>query len=129
MKEQKMYEHDNAFEIYLRQFTPQRPGALTHMQSASFLRLRRLAAAAILVLFLGGSIWMVRRKPLPTGSGANIAQFGARRQAVSVLPLMPLTQFALENPARLDAKLSEASRNMLPDFKEAHSTLRALAKE
>jgi hypothetical protein len=129
MKEQKMDEHDNAFESYLRQFEPQRPGALTHVQTASFLRLRRWAAAAILVLFLGGSIWIVLRKSLPAGGGANTAQFGAQGQAVSVLPPLPMTQLALENPTYLDAKLSEASRNMLPDFQEAHSTLRVLAKE
>jgi hypothetical protein len=129
MKEQKMDEYDDAFESYLRQFEPQRPGALTHGQTASFLRLRRLAAAVIVVMFIGASIWLVRQKPLPAGGGVNTARFNAQEQPVSVLPMMPLTQLALENPARLDAKLSEASRSMLPDFQAAHSTLRVLAKE
>jgi hypothetical protein len=74
-------------------------------------------------------MWMLRQKSRPAGGGAETTQFSAQGQAVSVLPLMPLTQLALENPTRLDAKLSEASRNMLPDFQEAHSTLRVLAKE
>jgi hypothetical protein len=80
-------------------------------------------------MFIGASIWMVRRKSLSPGGGVNSAQSGAQGQAVSVLPLMPLTQLALENPACLDAKLSEVSRSMLPNFQEAHSTLRVLAKE
>jgi hypothetical protein len=129
VKEQKMDEHDNAFESYLRQFEPRCPGALTHGQTASFLRLRRLAAAAIVVMFIGASIWLARQKPMPTGGGVNTAQLSAQEPPVSVLPLMPLTQLALENPTRLDAKLFEASRSMLPDFQAAHSTLRVLAKE
>jgi len=129
MKEQKMDEYDTAFESYVRQFEPQRPGALTHGQTAPFVSLRRWAAAAIVVMVVGASIWWVRQKPLPTGGGANPSQFGAQGQAISVLPMMPLTQLALEDPTRLDAKLSEASRSMLPDFQAAHSTLRVLAKE
>jgi len=129
MKEQKMDEYDTAFESYVRQFEPQRPGALTHGQTAPFVRLRRWAAAAIVVMVVGASIWWVRQKPLPTGGGANPSQFGAQGQAISVLPMMPLTQLALEDPTRLDAKLSEASRSMLPDFQAAHSMLRVLAKE
>lgn len=124
-----MDEHNNEFESYLRQFEPRRPGALTHVPGASSSRVHRLAAVAVLLLFIGGSMWMLRQKPLPNGAGAETTQFGAQGQAVSVLPLMPLTQLALENPIRLDAKLSEASRTMLPDFHEAHSTLRVLAKE
>jgi hypothetical protein len=72
---------------------------------------------------------MVRQNPPPNDGSAETTQFSAQGQAVSVLPLMPLTQLALKNPARLDAELSEASRNMLPDFQESHSTLRVLAKE
>jgi len=124
-----MDEDDNAFENYLRQFEPRHPGALVHAQSEPFLRVRRLAAAAVLVMFIGGSIWTVRRKVLPTGGGADATQSNTEARAISVLPLMPLTKLALENPTGLDAKLSEVSRSMLPNFQEAHSTLRVLAKE
>ena len=72
---------------------------------------------------------MLRQKLLPTGGSVNRARFNAQEQPVSVLPMMPLNQLALESPARRYAKLSEASRNMLPDFQEPHSTLRVLAKE
>jgi hypothetical protein len=72
---------------------------------------------------------MVRQNPAPNDGSSETTQFSAGGQAVSVLPLMPLTQLALENPARLDAKLSEASRNMLPDFQKPHSTLRVLSME
>ena len=124
-----MDEHDKAFESYLRQFEPRRPGALTPGQTAPFFRLRRLAAAAIVVMFIGASIWLVQQKPMPTGGGGDTAQLNAPEPPVSVLPMMPLTQLALENPARLDATLSQASRSMLPDFQAAHSTLRVLAEE
>jgi hypothetical protein len=124
-----MDEHNSEFESYLRQFEPRRPRVLAHMQSAAFLRVRRLAAAAVLVLFIGGSMWMVRRNSRSTAGGDSTPQIGAQGQAVSVLPLMPVTQLALQNPTRLDAKLYEASRSMLPNFQKTHSTLQVLAKE
>jgi len=124
-----MDEYDNAFESYLRQFEPRRPGALTHGQTTPFLRLRRLAAAVVVMMFIGASILLVRQKPLPTGGGVNTARFSAQGQPASVLPMIQLTQLALENPTGLDASLSEASRSMLPDFQAARSTLRVLAKE
>ena len=124
-----MDEHDNAFENYLKQFEPRRPAALTQVRSTWPLRVRRLAAAAVLVVCIGASIWMVRQNPAPNDGSSKTTQFSAGGQTVSVLLLMPLTRLALENPARSDAKLSEASRNMLPDFQKPHSTLRVLSME
>jgi hypothetical protein len=120
---------DQAFENYLKQFEPRRPAALTQARGAFPLRVRRFAAVVAIAVCIAGSIWMVQQKPLSHRSGAETTQFSAQELPVSVLPLMPLTHLALESPARLDAKLSEASRNMLPDFQTAHSTLRVLAKE
>jgi Sigma-70, region 4 len=73
MKEQKMDEYDHAFESYLRQFEPQRPGALTHGQT----RWRRQH----------GTIQRARTAGLcPTNDAANSAGVGKsgapRRQIV-----------------------------------------------
>jgi hypothetical protein len=40
-----------------------------------------------------------------------------------------MNEMALAEPVRFDAHLVEESRELLPDFRSASSTLRALAKE
>jgi hypothetical protein len=127
-----MKEHDEQFENYLREFQPRRPRALPAPLATKPIWPRRLAAAAVIAVSLGislGSLW--RKSPPHTDlTAARSTQVlpGAKSAPVS-LSLLPLTQLALEDPARLDTVLTEASRHVLPSLRGSESTLRALAKE
>lgn len=118
---------DSKFENFLREFKPWRPRALPS-DSARELQRRRLAAAAVLAISLGGVTWFA---------------FSNKRSAsVSHLPAAPTqgqdewrqfsliqwTRLAEQDPRALEVKLNEASRKSLPAFSEANSSLRALAK-
>ena len=127
-----MKEHDEQFENFLREFQPRRPRALPAPLAAKPIWPRRLAAAALIAVSLGISLWSLRRnspphKDLIAAQETQVAP-GAKSAPAS-LSLLPLTQLALEDPARLDAVLTEASRHVLPSLRGSESTLRALTKE
>jgi hypothetical protein len=124
-----MESGDERFESYLREFEPRRPRALGHVETR--FEWRRLAAAAAVALVVGGSTWFAVHQARSRGSQRRAATVkGAKAQfAGERLSMLTMTQTALEDPARLDAELTEQSRQVLPDFRGKESTLRVLAKE
>src|SRR5258706_11076784 len=121
-----MDENDEQFENYLREFEPRGPRALEPKRQPALDSWRRLAAAAGVMIALGTSVWLVLHS-----SGRQQFQTVAVDKATVHVPLsiVPLTKLAATDPARLDAELSAASRQVLPDFRGDKSTLRVLAKE
>jgi hypothetical protein len=127
-----MKDYDEQFENFLREFQPRRPRALLAAFAVKSIWQRRLYAAAVMAVTIGFSLWFLRQgspshKDL-TAAG-NTQVLPDARLAPETLSIFPLTQLALEDPARLDTVLTEASRKVLPSFQGRESTLRVLAKE
>ena len=126
-----MDRNDEQFENYLREFELRRPRALASQNETAVASWRRLAAAAGVMVALGTSLWLVMHSPerqelkIATKDAAGLAKKTVR----TPLSLLPFTRLAVTDPARLDAELSAASRQVLPDFRSDASTLRVLAKE
>lgn len=127
-----MENHDEQFEKYLGEFQPRRPRALPEAAAFQRVWVRRLAAAAVIAMALGTSLWSLRvRMDLNGKTSVREETIAATdtKPFLQKLSLVELTQMALKDPERLDAELSEASRRMLPGFRGSESTLRVLAKE
>ena len=126
-----MENGDTEFEKYLGEFQPRRPRALPETVIHRQVSLRRLAAAAVVTIALGASLWFVGSKNGWSGGelGGKKAAVQETKSAPQPLSMLPLTQLALENPEKLEAELAEASHRVLPDFRGSKSTLRVLAKE
>jgi hypothetical protein len=122
-----MSENDEQFENYLREFEPQRPRAFEPKRQPAPDSWRRLAAAAGVMIALGTSVWLVLHSP--RRQGFQTMAVGTPGPVRVPLSIVPLTKLAATDPARLDAELTVASRQVLPDFRGAKSTLRVLAKE
>jgi hypothetical protein len=125
-------KHDERFENFLREFQPRRPRALPVPLAAKPIWPRRLAAAAVIAVSLCVSLWSLWRDSPPhkDSTAAKTTQaLPDAKSAPASLSLLPLTQLAIEDPARLDAVLTEASRHVLRSLQGSESTLRALAKE
>lgn len=126
-----MENDDKNFESYLREFAPQRPRALEQPASPQRFWPRRLAAAAAIAIGMetlllsthmkrdGRALLLVQEK------SAQLPDKWRR----SELLLLPMTRLALNDPQRLDAKLTEVSNAILPDFRKSNSTLQVLARE
>jgi hypothetical protein len=117
------------FEDYLREFEPLKPGALRDGRE-SWLRWRRLAAAAALLVATGASAWMaLTRSAQDTKQGEFVGQATIpehrERHQFTLGELKRLT----EESEQLESVLVSASRRELPDFRENKSALRFLAKE
>ena len=126
-----MNYNDQQFENYLREFQPRRPAALPREQTPRAYWTNRLAAAAIVVLALGASVWFLFE---PTdGSRSQITR--SRSQSTSPPgretppPLVVLTRQAAEDPEHLDALLDSLPQTRLPRFDQNNSALQILAKE
>ena len=122
---------DERFEHYLREFRPLKPRAFPSQTRRLPELLRRLAAAAVVTVVLGTSLWFAmhpseRGKTEIVTNGALAPEQKATGPSLS---LLQLTQLAVSDPVRLDAHLAAASRHVLPDFRGERSTLRVLAKE
>jgi hypothetical protein len=126
-----MDERDERFEEFLRGFQPRMPRPLPTAFGP-----RRpwkwLATAAALILFSGIAahhLWKkqtLRNAPPVLTAQPTAPPAGNPAQEVS---LGRLTRLAMEDPARLDAALTQASRDLLPRFDRTDSTLSVLAKE
>jgi hypothetical protein len=116
---------DEQLERFLREFQPRRPRALPGAQQ-EWLKRFALAAAAVAVFLVGGSLWVFLKKAAEPRVDLAVKTQG---QTQPRLALLPLTRLALEDPARADEVLAAASREMLPDFRGSDSTLGVLAKE
>jgi hypothetical protein len=122
-----MDENDEQFENYLREFEPRGPRALEPKRQPALDSWRRLAAAAGVMIALGTSLWLVLHSP--RWQALQTVTVGTPRPVRVPLSIVPLTKLAATDPARLDAELTAASRQVLPDFRGDKSTLRVLAKE
>jgi hypothetical protein len=120
---------NDQFELFLREFEPRRPRALTASRS---IWTSRLAAAAAISIALGSSLlffsrpteWRKSRDIANTASAKIVPKASARK-----LSTMALTRLALEDPARLDALLDASQQDRLPRFDRENSALRVLTKE
>jgi hypothetical protein len=127
-----MDEHEEKFESYLRGFQPHRPRALPFPRAAAPVRIRRLAAASIVAIAITSSILFLSRRPGPMRVEVVAKKQNGpspERFETNDLSLVPLTRLALEDSARLDVALTNASRNVLLDPRRNDSALRSLAKE
>ncbi len=127
-----MKEHDEQFENFLREFQPRRPRTLPAALADKPIWHRRLCAAGLIIFTMGVSLWVFRQESTShkdlTSAGKTQVLPDAK-PAPETLSMFPLTQLALEDPARLDTVLTEASRHVLPSFQGSESMLRVLAKE
>jgi hypothetical protein len=121
-----MNDNDPRFENFLREFQPRSPRTLPS-GSVNDLQLRRLAAAAVLAISLGGMGWLAFRNKRPAMAPPS-TDLIRREEEWRKFTLIQWTRLAEEDPRALDANLNEASRKSLPGFNEANSSLRALAK-
>jgi hypothetical protein len=117
--------HDEQFEKYLSEFQPRPPRALPEPAIYQRVWLRRLVAAAAVVLMCGASIWLMSRAP----ARMDTAQKHVVKNDAPPKSMIALTRLALENPSELDAILARSSGNTLPRFDRPDSALRVLAKE
>ena len=123
-----MDQHDRHFESFLRGFEPRRPRALPTPHGQA----RRLAAAFAVAAAFGCSLWFLFRGSSPDHTASLVPKETAamaERGPERLPPLVPLTRIGLQDPVRLDATLTEASRRTLPDLRSKDSMLRLLAKE
>lgn len=122
---------DEQFERYLSEFQPKRPQALPATPARTLPWLWR-AAAAVLVIGLGTTIFVLRRANVAKQAQFNTRSAAGVRSTETELPdrsFFRLTRLAAEDPQEFDAELWEASRRILPNFRSKDSTLRVLAKE
>lgn len=121
--------HDQEMESYLREFEPRTARSLELEPTSAQGHWRRLAAAAVVLLGMGISIWYVQEK---TGGGIEMRerQFGTdNRVADKERNHWELTQLALSDPQAFDEFLTEQSRKVLPDLRGEQSMLGILARE
>ena len=121
-------------EEYLGEFAPRRPRRLSavSVEPSRTLTVRRLAAAAVLLLATAVSIEMASRR-----AQVSIPRISALPEDLQRGGLgdaehpagFALTRLALENPERLGSVLAHSPRAKLPRFDRPGSALRILAKE
>ena len=123
------------FENYLREFEPRKPRTLPielveKQAGKRFYGLKRLAAAAAIVLICGTSLWkgLRQRANAPVAQARFIVTEGVanteRRKTA-----FELTKTALEDSARFEDAIERESQSALPKFDYPKSTLRALIRE
>jgi hypothetical protein len=122
------------FESYLREFQARDPRPLPQVGACAdaFLRYRRLAAAAALVLACGTSGWLAlrrRERPISTTNHSSGAYVARIKDPAAIGSDVRWTQLALERPAELDAALAKAPGAKIPQFDRDGGVLRILSKD
>lgn len=119
------------FEEYLTEFQPIGPRPLPDSRREQRVWRPRIAAAATLTIVMGGSLWLVRKEENPKRIAFTKADTVVPKEDLVTqdFPLVGLRKLALQDPRALDARLSDVSQNILPDFQTSNSTLMVLAKE
>jgi hypothetical protein len=125
---------DEQFELLLREFEPRRPRALPAPGVSPSIRMSRLAAAAVIAIALGSSLWFLSRKSewresQNVTNTASVNILILPKASTPKLSAVVLTRLAVEDPARLDALLDASQQHFLPRFDQENSALRVLAKE
>jgi hypothetical protein len=125
-----MRNHDEEMESYLKEFRPRAIRPLEQEPESPTVWLRRLAAAAAIVLAGGLSILFSWRETTTAPQEASDPQpllsieFGPK-----TMNTLLLTKLALEDSKTFSAMLTEESRRVLPSLQGQESTLRVLAEE
>jgi hypothetical protein len=122
---------DQEFENFLRGFEPHRPRALPHVSGISHDK-RRLAAAAVILVAVGGSLWMTARSSRTKSTNQSpvaMREHGNRPRIVPLSSTVALTRTALEDKGQFDAEMNDVAPRTMPRFDRADSSLRVLAKE
>jgi hypothetical protein len=122
------------FESYLREFQARTPRPLPQVGGSAdaFLRYRRLAAAAALVLACGTSGWLALRRPerrISATSDSSSAHLPWIKDPAAIGTDVRWAQLALERPAELDAALAKAPGARIPQFDRDGGVLRILSKD
>jgi len=112
-----MKQQDDTLERYLAEFRPRAVRNLEPSQRPASHWQRWLAAAAVVVCFLGTGYWQIRRGR-PVGKVVELKS-----------QTFLLTRIGLRDKKMLDNFLTEQSRSVLPSFQGGNSTLHVLAKE
>lgn len=124
-----MQEDDRELEKYLSGFRPRDVRPLEVQRPAINARIGLLAAAALLLLSVGGglsySLHQAKNRAVVDGQTVPL---DARTGTSNLNPIL-LTKLALENDSEFKAELAAQSRRVLPDFQGQQSTLHAFAKE
>ncbi len=122
---------DRNFEAFLREFEPRRPRPLLEVERTSH-SWPRLAAAAALILAVGGASLWIGRHHIQTNQrnaqspALSVTGASANQQPISTISL---TRAALEGSPDFDREMDEMARRSLPRFDRKDSMLRVLAKE
>ena len=123
-----MPQHDEEIERYLKEFTPRAIRPLEDDTRSPNLWPRRLAAAAVIVVAGGFSLWFTLReaKTVPLKPSVSELQHEIPNSSKRVSTFL-LTKLALEDEKRFDAVLTDESRRVLPSMQGQESTLRMFA--
>jgi hypothetical protein len=119
---------DIQFEQYLRQFVPRPPAPLPVARRSSNRR-NWLAAAAVVVVACGLAIWLIVRSGSLSPSTALRTRSQSTDTGISSTSLGRMSQFLAADPERLDAALTEASQEILPNVQRTDGALWALAQD
>lgn len=142
-------EEQRKFEAYLREFVPQQPAALPAspvVSQAVPSHWRRYAAAAVLLVAGGASVWLALHRSLSggafgrppaerPGAGGVVSTFAGSNNEASPeknggkQSVFALTRLALDKPEEFASVLSRQEARTLEQFQGSHSALRALAGE
>jgi hypothetical protein len=126
-----MNDDDHKFEAFLSEFEPRRPRPLPQAKS-TWQSWPRLAAAAALILAMGGASFWIGRHLIQNSHtngqppALSVTDATPNQQPMSTIAL---TQAALEGSPDFDREMDEMARRSLPRFDRKDSMLRVLAKE
>ena len=125
-----MQDLDERMESYLKEFKVRGIRPLKQEPQPSSVWPRRLAAAAVIVLAGGLSLWFSRHQEttVPHRESATQSPQNSESRTKTMNPFL-LTKLATEDSKAFDAALTEASRRVLPNLRGPESTLWVLAAE
>lgn len=127
-----MPNDDEDVEKYLREFRARAVRPLETSRPKAPVRIRRLAAAAVLAVLAGGGAWFVAHSQIVQSGASETLEPKAELPAGIAerkLPILQLTKLAVEDPGKLDALLGQAPRNTFSIVEGKKSMLSTLAKE
>jgi hypothetical protein len=122
---------EQKFENFLRGFEPRRPRPLP-LVTGMWPDGRRLAAAAVMLLAAGWSLWVGFRSYRTKFADLHPVTMQERGSVASAVPMtssVVLARAALEDQDQFDMQMNDIAPRTLPRFDRADSSLRALAKE